>query len=51
MKAGVKSFCWWAAGFAAAAAGLIVWGPKLKRPVEELATQLEEHWPDGRGLG
>jgi hypothetical protein len=40
----MKNFCWWVAGFCAAAAGIIVWGPKRVKPVEELAHRLEDAW-------
>ena len=33
-------------GICAAAAGIIVWGPKRVEPVEELAHKLENAWAD-----
>lgn len=33
-------------GICAAAAGFIVWGPKRREPVEELAHKLEAAWAD-----
>lgn len=32
------------AGFCAAAVGVVVWGPKRSRPVEDLANRLEDGW-------
>jgi hypothetical protein len=42
----MKSVLWTIAGFCAAAAGLLVWGPKRTQPVELLAHRLEEAWAD-----
>lgn len=42
----MKNVCWWVAGFCAAAAGFIAWGPRRVKPVTELAHRLEEAWSD-----
>lgn len=46
----MKSFLWMLTGFAAAAVGLIVWGPQRTRPVQELAHRLELAWSDHRTI-
>lgn len=42
----MKKMVWLVGGFAAAAAGFLVWGRRRTQPVEELAHRLEEAWAD-----
>lgn len=42
----MKKILWATGGFCAAAVGLIVWGPKRQKPIEELAHRLEMGWAD-----
>jgi hypothetical protein len=42
----MKRFIWAVGGFCAAAAGLLVWGPKRTPELNQLAHQLEEAWAD-----
>lgn len=42
----MKSFLWMIGALCAASVGLLVWGPKRIKPVEELARRLEVAWID-----
>jgi hypothetical protein len=42
----MKRFIWALGGVCAAAAGLLVWGPKKRPNVEALAHSLEDAWAD-----
>lgn len=42
----MKKFFLLLGGICAATAGFIVWGPKRREPVEDLAHKLEEAWAD-----
>ncbi len=42
----MKSFLLLVGGMCAAAAGFLVWGPKRRQPVEDLAHKLEQAWAD-----
>jgi hypothetical protein len=46
----MKNVFWTIAGFCAAAAGLLVWGPKRTQPLELLARRLEVAWADHRTI-
>ncbi len=42
----MKNFFLLLGGLCAATAGFIVWGPKRREPVDELAHKLEAAWAD-----
>ncbi|CAN5517336.1 hypothetical protein BH10ACI4_BH10ACI4_01280 [soil metagenome] len=42
----MKNFLWLTTGLAAAAVGILIWGPKRTAPMQELAHRLEEAWAD-----
>lgn len=42
----MKNILWLTAGFCAAAAGIILWGPRRTQPLPELAHRLQEAWAD-----
>ncbi len=42
----MKNILWLTAGFCAAAAGVILWGPRRTQPLPELAHRLQEAWSD-----